>query len=82
MSGEARARGGRADGLLHLLTEYARGAVILAGTGVPPHDPVPTGPRVSLDCEDCPTTLFGATDAEAADRLAAHREQSHGATHD
>jgi hypothetical protein len=42
-------------GLLILLSEWARGSTILAGTAVRPADPVPIGPRVVRKRVDCPT---------------------------
>lgn len=71
---------GRDTGLLHLFTLWADGVVIRAGTGVPPTDPVvPRPSRASLDCEEprCRTTVFGDTEDQVRDRLAAHRRRCH-----
>lgn len=70
--------GGRAEGLLRLFWPWLHGVQILAGTGVPPADPVYPHTRVSLPCDNCPTWTFGDSTIEAADRLAQHHRRCHG----
>lgn len=65
------------DGLTRLFSDWASGAEILAGLGVPPEDPVIPHARVCAECDRCTTFLFGDTDAEAGSRLAEHRRRCH-----
>lgn len=65
------------DSLLSLFGAWRDGATILAGTGVPAVEPVPTGNRVVRICEECPTWCIGADQAEAVHRLTTHRRHCH-----
>lgn len=62
---------------LQLFDAWRRGAMITAGTGVEPANPVVGGPRVVRRCADGSAWCIGATPLEADDRLAEHRQRCH-----
>jgi hypothetical protein len=63
------------SGLLHLLTDWANGGEILAGTGVPAQ---PAGPRMTVwkACprRGCGTILGGADEDDLSRRLKGHAD--------
>ena len=67
----------RPAGLLQLHSAWVNGAVIVAGLGVPPADPVVLHPRACVECDLCPTWLLGDTKVEAGERLAEHQRHRH-----
>lgn len=70
---------GPGESLLHLFTQWRAGATIVAGTGVPPADPVPTtAPRVTIRCVACPSLIIAPDQSVARTRLADHHRREHG----